>query len=325
MSLHATEGNPIPEGVTSGFMTAKDGFSIRYARTFSHGPHGTAVLLQGRNESIEKYFETMGDLEKLGFGSVTLDWRGQGGSDRILRKSVAGHITSFEAYVRDLDQFFHDVVLPDCKPPYSILAHSMGALIALVASPLLTNRVKRMVFLAPLIELNEHMAQDRIRVISTAWCMLGLGSHYLPGTRNRGQLRDFSGNQATHDQRRFERNIELAKAHPGLTVGGPSAAWVRAACDAMRQISRPDFMAANRIPLLFIAAGSDPVVSTAAIERYARRIRSGHCLTIDGARHELLQESDIYREQALAAFAAFVTGRPAQETTEDMSAGEPSL
>lgn len=325
MPLQVTEGNPPPEGIVADYMTAKDGLAIRYARTTSHGPHGTAVLLQGRNESIEKYFETMADLEGLGFDSVTMDWRGQGGSGRLLRKSQAGHITSFEAYVGDLDQFFHDVVLPDCKPPYSILAHSMGSLIALLASPRLTNRVKRMVFLAPLIELNEPMGQNRIRMIATAWCLLGLGSRHLPGTRDRGKLLGFAGNQATHDERRFARNMELARVHPELTVSGPSAAWVRAACNAMRQIRRPEFMAANRIPILFIAAGSDPVVSTPAIERYSRRIRSGHCLTIDGARHELLQESDIYREQALAAFTAFVAGRSGQEATDAVPADDPTL
>jgi lysophospholipase len=31
-------------------------------------------------------------------------------------------------------------------------------------------------------------------------------------------------------------------------------------------------------------------------------------LTVDGARHELLQEADIFREQVLAAFDAFVPG-----------------
>ncbi|GGA64300.1 lysophospholipase [Nitratireductor aestuarii] len=325
MSLRSTEGNPIPEGIISDFMTAKDGLSIRYARTTNHGAHGTVVLLQGRNESIEKYLETMVDLQAMGFSSVTFDWRGQGDSDRLLRNSTAGHIKSFDAYVRDLDQFFHDVVLPDCRPPYSILAHSMGGLVALLASPLLTNRIKRMVFLAPLIELNEHMPQERIRLISSVWCLLGLGARHLPGTRYRGQLRNFAGNQATHDQRRFARNLEIAETHPDLTVGGPSAAWVRAACEAMRQVSRPEFMAANRLPILFLAAGSDAVVSSSGIERYARRIRSGHCLTIDGARHELLQEADIYREQALAAFKAFVAGRKSDSSPDDAPMDEPSL
>ena len=39
-----------------------------------------------------------------------------------------------------------------------------------------------------------------------------------------------------------------------------------------------------------------------------RRLRSGSCLIIPGAKHEMLQERDKIREQLLAAFYAFVPG-----------------
>ena len=44
------------------------------------------------------------------------------------------------------------------------------------------------------------------------------------------------------------------------------------------------------------------------MEAYARRLRVGSLLMIDGAQHEILQEADIYREQLLAAFDAFIPG-----------------
>ena len=44
------------------------------------------------------------------------------------------------------------------------------------------------------------------------------------------------------------------------------------------------------------------------MEAYARHLRLGSLLMIDGARHEILQEADIYREQLLAAFDAFIPG-----------------
>ena len=37
-------------------------------------------------------------------------------------------------------------------------------------------------------------------------------------------------------------------------------------------------------------------------------LRGGSVLMIDGARHEILQEADVYREQLLAAFDAYVPG-----------------
>ena len=56
------------------------------------------------------------------------------------------------------------------------------------------------------------------------------------------------------------------------------------------------------------AAGADEVVSTEAVAAYARRLRGGSVLMIDGARHEILQEADMFREQFFAAFDAFVPG-----------------
>jgi lysophospholipase len=107
------------------------------------------------------------------------------------------------------------------------------------------------------------------------------------------------------------RNQAIYGEHPELALGGPTVAWVHAACEAMETLQDPYLLARIHIPLLIIAAGADEVVSTPAIERLARRIPSGSIVTIDGAQHELLQEADIYREQMLAAFDAFVPGSDA--------------
>ena len=63
--------------------------------------------------------------------------------------------------------------------------------------------------------------------------------------------------------------------------------------------------------MLIVAAGAEQVVDPAAAERFGRRLRVGGVVTVDGARHELMQEADIYREQFLAAFDAFVPGSAA--------------
>ena len=149
MTLRVTEDNPLPEGIISGYLTAKKGLKLRYALLSREEPGpGTVVLLQGRCEAIEKYFETIGDLRAMGFDCATLDWRGQGGSDRMLRDRMAAHVRSFDHYVEDLTLFFNEVVLQSCRPPYFILAHSMGGLVTLLALPQLAQHVRRAVLLA---------------------------------------------------------------------------------------------------------------------------------------------------------------------------------
>ena len=67
------------------------------------------------------------------------------------------------------------------------------------------------------------------------------------------------------------------------------------------------------VPLVIIMSpvcGRKLVVSTAAIEEFAYHLRAGSHLVIAGARHEILQEQDRYRDQFWAAFDAFVPGTP---------------
>jgi len=309
--FHEIEGNPRPENATGGFFTARDGKKIRYGlfAAVARPMKGTVVVLPGRNECIEKYFETIRDLADRGFGVATLDWRGQGDSDRLIRDRQRGYVRSFSDYTADLEQFFEDIVLPDCRGPYYILAHSAGAVIALLAAPSMVNRVRRMVLIAPFLTLPDLPASiGTVRRVCSFFCFLGLGRLYAAWGPRPKVTAPFDTNKVTSDRERYRRNTRIYEEYPRLALGGPTIRWLQAAAIASEAVSDPDFMARIQVPLLVIAAGADRVVSTRAVEAYARRLRLGSLLMIDGARHEILQEADIYREQFLAAFDAFIPG-----------------
>src|SRR4051812_29253565 len=154
MTLISIPANPVPEDVVSGTLTTPDGVSLRYARWAPPpGRKGTICLFQGRAEFIEKYFETIRDLRARGFAVATLDWRGQGMSQRLLGNPRKGYVRDFSDYELDLDAFINDVVLPDCPPPVFALAHSMGATVLLRAAYKGHRWFDRSVLLAPLISL----------------------------------------------------------------------------------------------------------------------------------------------------------------------------
>ena len=71
-----------------------------------------------------------------------------------------------------------------------------------------------------------------------------------------------------------------------------------------------DYPSQIRQPILMIAASNDTVVSTPAIEEFAYHLRAGSHLVIAGAKHEILQEQERYRQQFWAAIDAFVPGTP---------------
>jgi lysophospholipase len=312
MTLVSIAANPVPEDVVTGTLRTPDGVSLRFARWAPPpGRKGTVCLFQGRAEFIEKYFETVRDLRARGFAVATLDWRGQGLSDRALRNSRKGYVRDFSQYDADLDTFIREVVLPDCPPPFFALAHSMGASILLRAAYQGHRWFDRTVLLAPMIALPGMRRSSLTRAGVRTLRLIGLGGAYVPGGSASVMMqRPFIGNLLTSDPVRYARNMAVVEAEPALVIGGPTVGWTDSAFKAMRQLSEPTFPTRIRQPILVIAAGHDQIVSTPAIDEFAIRLRAGSHLIVPGSRHELLMEQDRFRGQVLAAFDAFVPGTP---------------
>src|ERR1700693_4686345 len=104
MDLVSIPANPVPEGATVGTLKTPDGVSLRFARWEPPaGRKGTLCVLQGRAEFIEKYFEVVNDARDRGFAVATLDWRGQGLSQRGPSDHRKGHVRNFSDYDLDLE------------------------------------------------------------------------------------------------------------------------------------------------------------------------------------------------------------------------------
>ena len=128
MDLVSIPANPAPDRHVTGAIKTADGVTLRFARWEPPpGRKGTVCIFHGRTEFIEKYFETVRDLRSRGFAVATLDWRGQGRSERRLSNPRKGHVGDFSEYMLDADVFVNQVVLPDCPPPFFAIGHSMGA------------------------------------------------------------------------------------------------------------------------------------------------------------------------------------------------------
>ena len=311
MILHSVPANPVPEGAVADYLMTPDGVRLRFARWNPIGPRrGTVCLFTGRTEMIEKYFEVVRDLRQRGFAVAALDWRGQGGSDRLLGDPRKGHVRSFDDYQTDLEIFMREIVLPDCPAPIFGLAHSMGGAILLEAVHLGRRWFDRLVLCAPMIDLAGYAGRPVIRRIAKIGTFLGLGKSYvLSGGPVPISSKPFSGNPLTSDPVRYER-IRALEELPGLGLGSPTFGWASAAFRVMERFNDPLYPTALRQPLLIFAAGEDVIASTPAIERFAVRLRAGSHLIIPGARHEILMERDFVRAQFWAAFDAFVPGSP---------------
>jgi lysophospholipase len=312
MNLLSIPDNSRPDGAVTGAVETSDGVALRFARWGSPvDGKGTVCVFTGRGEFIEKYFETVRDLQQRGFAVATMDWRGQGHSSRQLPDPRKGHVANFQDFEIDLETFMRLVVLPDCPPPYYALAHSMGSAVMLRAAHSGKRWFERMVLAAPLIALPHGRSSWPLRILMRTLRLAGFGHSYVPGSNvDRARASGFAGNPLTSDPGRYARNAALLEQDPTLGIGSPTVAWLDAAFDTMVEFGAADYPPQIVSPVLMVAAGADSIVSGAAIEQFAARLPAGSHLTIEGARHEILQEADSCRAQFWAAFDAFVPGSP---------------
>jgi lysophospholipase len=312
MTLISIPANPVPDHGVSGSIKTPDGVNLRFARWEPPpGRKGTVVVLQGRAEFIEKYYETVRDLRARGFAAATFDWRGQGLSDRALSDRHKGYVRSFSQYATDLEAIMQQVVLPDCPPPIFALGHSMGGAIAIRACYDGSRWFDRVVLSAPMIALPSGAATRMAGPLARIMRLLGRGSGYVPtASLAASGTEDFIGNVLTSDPVRYTRNAAVLEQEPSLGLGPPTIAWVDSALRLMKRFAEPAYAGRIRQPILMVAAGRDEVVSTPAIETFGLNLLAGRHLILAGSRHEILQEQDHYRNQFWAAFDAFVPGTP---------------
>ena len=302
--------NPVPRGGVSGTIKAADGVHLRYARwrPVRRQARGTVLILQGRAEFIEKYFETVADLGRRGYAAAAFDWRGQGGSERLLEDPRKGHVEDFSQYLRDLDAVSEQVLLPDCPPPYYVLAHSAGGAVALLSATKARTRFDKMILSAPLLGLALR-APRLIGSLTSLLCYAGLGEAYVPGggatiVQTIPAVRPL----LTSDVRRHSRSVAVVEARPALGIGSPTIAWVRAALQLEKALDPALVGGLMPVPVLAVIVGAEAIVSNRAIERFSTGVKMAAHIRIPGARHEVLMERDVYRDQFWAAFDAFIAG-----------------
>jgi lysophospholipase len=302
--LYPTDENPLPPGAECIALVTRDKLRLRAMRAVPEKARGTFVILGGRGDFIERYFETARDLIGRGFAVAVLDMRGQGGSERARRQPYRDRTRSFAGFDEDVRCLMDELVLPSCPPPYYALGHSTGAHVLL---RLLRHKpwFARAILVSPLVEIiYGSWPRPVAAVLVNGMWLSGLAYSFLPGVRKKPMGRaDFPGNPLTSDRRRWERDSATLETAPQLGLGGPTFGWLKA---ARRSIARIRRMRKALAPVLIVAAGADRVVDNEGIRRLARRVPGVALAFIPDARHEILGERDTVRRQFLAALDSFV-------------------
>lgn len=294
-------------------LIARDGAGLRMACWTGAGATRDIVLLGGRSEFIEKFFETIDELVARGFRVWTMDWRGHGLSDRPLDDRLKCHIESYEVYLDDLGTLLGAVIEGAGRLKPLVLANSMGGHLALRYMHDHPGTFARAVLTAPMIDvLTPSYLPALARAYATAACWVGLGTHYIPsGDRWDRATMPFADNLLTNDPRRFSDEQRWLTRRPELALSGPTYGWMHATFASIDLCARPGYAAAIATPTLIVSAGDERIVRNDALMRLAAAMPACRCTEIAGARHEILKETDRVRAQFWAAFDDFVGASPA--------------
>ncbi len=324
------------------------GAKLRYAYWPAPDPDtrsGVVVFFQGRTEFIEKNIYAYRDLLDRNYDVWTLDWRGQGLSDRVLPdKPERGHIDSFDTYLADAEIFIKDIVKLDSIEGAEkiLLAHSMGGAIGTLYMMRHPDQFDRAVFSSPMIRLPGDVDNWVIRFgnwakksMSPAICAGPFGDIFddctwtsefrngvdvcaLADQASETGLIDREKTEGySHDIRKIAE-IECLITNnrpsvPSLGLGGTTSGWLRQAYQATDRIDQAK--ADLKTPLLIVGGSQDEIVSNAGQADFCDVGNPSCCrLEIEGAGHELLIESEPFREEFFDAFQSFVSGEATPKT-----------
>lgn len=261
------------------------------------------VVVNGRLESTWKYQELFYDLFQQGYDIYSFDHRGQGLSERLTDDREIGHVNEFNDYVCDLSELVIKFDLHHYSQRY-LLAHSMGGTIATrylqthTAHPFDALALSAPMFGICMPWQLRPIAMPLSKMLTYAYPT----PRYAPGY-GPYHVKPFAINPLTHSEARYQWFRNLYTQKPELKLGGPSPRWVWQGLIAAKLCLQN--IHTLTLPTLLLQAESDKIVDNAAQTRFmtqlARTSPNSTMQIIDGARHELLFESDHFRNQALHA------------------------
>lgn len=264
-------------------LRAADGTALHARRWPALGAERARVLLvHGLGEHLGRYQETGAALASHGLRVQGCDLRGHGRSG-----GRRGHVRRWSDYHHDLD-----ALCPE--PPFAVLAHSMGGLIALDWTLARLDQPERgaapcaLALSGPLLDVAVKL--PAWKRAAAAWL-----NRLAPGLRlaNEIPLPDLCTDPAV---------VAAFEADP-LREGRSTPRWY-AEMQAARLRVRAG-LPRLRVPAQFHLASDERIVSAAEIERAADAWPARHeLLRWPGGRHELLQEP--FRAQVWTKIAEFV-------------------
>jgi lysophospholipase len=311
LALDDYDGRTIPAEARESLWRAPAGHMIRridWLHPVGSQTRGAILFAPGRGDCYEKHLQVLHYWFQKGWNVSSLDWHGQGMSGRLGTDQVTGHIDSFDGWIADMAAFWN-AWRAATPGPHIAIGHSMGGHIVLRAVAERVIRPDALVLVAPMLGLNPGWIPSRAlhllgRVVTA------LGDRRRPAWKVSElplSLASARMQLLTHDEVRYADEGWWYEQRPDLITGPPSWGWIVAAIESIRALERRGVLESVGIPVQILGTSADKLVSWRAIRRAASRLPSAELVAFGPeSRHEILRETKVVRQRAIAAIAQFL-------------------
>ena len=254
-----------------GFFPAQDNLRLFWeSDTPDTEPRAGVGILHGFADHIGRYRAVRGALLTAGFAVFGLDMRGHGQSD-----GKRGHVDAFSEYVDDLERFFARMKDAAKGKPLFFLAHSNGALVALLYFARKPAGLTGAVLSSPFLEL---AFKPPVVKVMAAKVM----NHVLPSV--------VMGNELDVVQLSRDVAWQESTARDPLYHHVVSSRWFVEAGRAQERVRASG--GSVTLPLLVLTGGEDRIAAAPVTLSFFESLASGdkQYKQYPGMRHELLNE-----------------------------------
>ena len=291
-------------------FTGQNNVGIHYA-TYTSNPSSSRclVILPGRSEPLEKYAEVVHTLDNGAlagqFKFFLMDHRGQGSSGRMVSDDLEkGYVDDFGNYVLDVKKFMNSVVAPSRCGETFLLAHSLGAGIAVDFMQQYQQYFDRVALTSPMLKIQTAPYKYAVaRSIVLASMAAGRGKKYAIGQKGFNPTRNFEANTFTTSKARYDMTMDIFDRLPQARLGGVTNKWLNEVMGATNTIrKRYDWI---KLPMRVFHAGIETYSEKSEMVRLCEEAPYCNRIYLETSKHEVLMDRDSNRDVVFAELENF--------------------
>ena len=268
---------------------------IQYYYAINPDAKASITVVHGFCEFFSKYHEVFYRFYEQGYSVFFLELRGHGFSSRQVRVKDAVYIKNYEDYLRDLNAFTKQIVLPKSQGLKHVLfAHSMGGCVATLYLASHPEDYDYAILSSPMLKINYGSVKPwQIRTLTHVSNIFHLGKMLVPtATRFTGE-NHFEKSNAL-DRERYDYQMDERKQNKSYQTWSPTYEWTIASRKATDII--PIFARKIHIPILLMQAENDTMVDNDGQNLFKELSKTTKFVVIPHAKHELYNGTDEIRK-----------------------------